>query len=364
MTKKGAILYLEEKMMEAQMNNPFNITFGEEPTNYIPRDAEANQVTTTFNSDSPESKVFILAGPRGCGKTVLLSHIKRIYDKKENWLTVDLNPYGDMVEQMCAKIYERGKIKHLFLKLDFNFSFKGFGFSIQGDTPVSNIESLAEKMFLYLKKKKIKVLITIDDVIKNPQMQYFIHSYQSYIREQYDVYLLMSGLYENISSLENDKGLTFLVRAPKIYLEKLSQVAITNSYMYLLNVDKQTAINLSKTTMGYAYGYQLLGNLLFKNNLKIDNELMAKYDSILEGNVYSLIWKELSNKDKQILLLIAEGNIKNADILAKSGLTNSALQVYKNRLFKAGLIDVTNRGIITLALPRFKEYILLQKEFE
>ena len=192
----------------------------------------------SFDSDDPDSKVFIIAGPRGSGKTVLLSYIKRIYDEKDNWITVDLKHYGDMIEQLCAKVYEKGKVKHLFAKVNFNFSFSGFGFSIHGETPVSNIESLAEKIFTYLSKKHIKVLVTIDDVIKNEKTQYFVHSYQSYIREKYDLFLLMSGLYENISSLENDKGLTFLVRAPKVYLEKLSQIAIANSYMRLLNVDK------------------------------------------------------------------------------------------------------------------------------
>ena len=349
--------------METKRTNPFNITFGEEPKNFIPRNQEVNRIIDSFDSVSPDSKVFIIAGPRGSGKTVLLSHIKKMYDEKDNWITVDLNPYGDMIEQLCAKIYEKGKIKHLFVKSDFSFSFSGLGFTIHGETPVSNIESLIEKIFSYLLTKNIKVLVTIDDVVKNDQMRYFVHSYQSYIREKYNLFLLMSGLYANISDLENDKGLTFLVRAPKVYLDKLSKVAIANSYMRLLGVDRETSIKLSAITMGYAYGYQLLGNLLFRNNQKLDDELMEQFDLTLESNVYSLIWKTLSVRDKQILIAIAEGNDSVSGIINKTGISNAALQVYKNRLFKAGLVDISTRGHVYLSLPRLKEYLLFQKDF-
>lgn len=350
--------------MSKVLNNPFNITFGERPSNFIPRNNEIKEITTSFDSGNPESKVYILAGPRGSGKTVLLSQIKNIYDNNKEWITVDLNPYGDMIEQLCAKIYESGKNKSLFLKAEFNFSFKGIGFSIKGDNPVSDANSMLDKILSHLAKKKTKVLITIDDVSNTEYMRYFVHSYQSFIREQYNVFLLMSGLYENISDLENDKSLTFLVRAPKVYLEKLSLLAITNSYQRLLEVDKETAIKLAKITMGYAYGYQLLGNLLYKNNNVLDNELMEKYDFTLEENVYSLIWKNLSKKDKQILIIIAEGKNAVTDILKAANVNNSTLQVYKNRLFKVGLIDISTRGQITLSLPRFREYVLLQKEFD
>ena len=350
--------------MKSKPNNPFNITFGEQPKSFIPRAIEVTQITDAFDSETPESKVFVITGPRGSGKTVLLSHIKSIYDEQNGWLTVDLNPYGNMVEQLCAKIYEKGKIKHLFLKAEFNFSFQGIGFAVSGEKPISNADTLLEKIFSYLKKKEIRVLITVDDISNNENLKYFIHAYQNLIREKYDAFLLASGLYENISAIENDKGLTFFVRAPKIYLEKLSLIAITNSYMRILGADKENAIKLAKLTMGYAYGYQLLGNLLYKNDLKLDDEVMENFDSILEANVFSLIWKTLSKKDKTILGLIAEGNINNTDLLKSANITNSTLQVYKSRLFKAGLIDIETRGQITLSLPRFKEYVLLKRELE
>ena len=350
--------------MEKKIGNPFNITFGEEPKSFIPRDAEASQILNSFDSESPESKIYVITGPRGSGKTVFLSQIKRIYDEKEDWITIDLNPHGNMIEQFCAKAYEKGKVKRLFLETEFNYSFHGFGISISGGNPVSNVESMVEKILVHLAKKGIRVLLTIDDVTNGENMRYFAHAFQSYIREGYGVFLLMTGLHDNISDLQNDKGLTFLIRAPKIHLDRLSQVAIANSYIRVLGVDKEKAIALATTTMGYAYGYQLLGNLLYKSGGDITDETMAKFDTALDANVYSLIWRGLSKKDRQILIAVADGNTEVSALLLATGMKNSALQVYKGRLDKAGLLDISQHGHVSLALPRLKEYILMQKEFE
>ena len=40
----------------------------------------------------------------------------------------------------------------------------------------------------------------------------------------------MTGLFENISALENSNNLTFLLRTPKIFLKPLNSRAITMSY--------------------------------------------------------------------------------------------------------------------------------------
>ena len=109
-------------------NSPFNVSFGEKPNNFIERKEELESVVSVFDSEKPETKVMVLTGARGVGKTVLLSAIKKYYDEKESWITADVNPNIDILEQLVSKIYEYGKVKKLFLKTEFNFSFNGFGF--------------------------------------------------------------------------------------------------------------------------------------------------------------------------------------------------------------------------------------------
>lgn len=347
------------------MSNPFNISFGEEPSNMIPREKELNDIVSNFISDIPESKTYIITGPRGCGKTVLLSKIVERINEEKNWITVDLNPYMDMLEQLASKIYDKGKLKHLFLKTEFNFSFHGISFSIKGEDKITNISSFLDLMFKYLKKKNIKVLISIDDISKNEYVKPFIHSFQSFIREKYLVYLVMSGLYENVQTIENEKSLTFLIRAPKIYLQNLNLKEIAYSYKNIFNIEEKNAIKLAKLTNGYAYAYQLLGNLLYKNNLTdVNNSILEKYDLQLDNNVYSLLWKSLSNTEKNIVVAIAKTSGKTNEILELTNLSNSSIQVYKKRLLNNGIIDISTRGVIKFSLPRFKDFVLFQNELE
>ena len=217
-------------------------------------------------------------------------------------------------------------------------------------------------MFKYLKNKKIKVLILIDDIACNDNVKAFIYSYQSLLRDSCDIFLLMTGLFENISELENSNNLTFLLRAPKIFLNKLNLRAITYSYKEIFEINENDALNLAKLTNGYAYAYQLLGNLLFKNNTYVVTpKILENYDLALEDNVYAKIWSNLSNRDKDLCYAISESaNI--SDILICAKLNNSSLQVYKKRLEKQGIIDTETRGKITFVLPRFKEFVDFQRK--
>ena len=54
----------------------------------------------------------------------------------------------------------------------------------------------------------------------------------------------MAGLYDNISNLQNEKSLTFLYRAPKIFLEPLSIPAMTTSYRTVFGLPPKEAASM------------------------------------------------------------------------------------------------------------------------
>ncbi len=81
-------------------------------------------------------------------------------------------------------------------------------------------------MLSHIKRLGKRLLITIDEVINSENIKIFASSFQIFLREEYPIYLLMTGLYENIYDLQNEKSLTFLYRAPKIILEPLNYTAI------------------------------------------------------------------------------------------------------------------------------------------
>lgn len=339
-------------------NNPFTLMFGKEPYLKIKREQIISDIDVDFSSSLPTSQVYILIGARGVGKTVLLSEIYNHFDEMEEWVVADVNPHRNILEDLGSVLYEKGKTKKLFLKSEFSISFKGISFSIEGKEPVSSISSVVEKMLGHLKKKSKKVLITLDEVVSNERVKEFVHDFQSFARKGYAIYLVMTGLYENVSNLQNDKSLTFLYRAPKILLEPLDMIAIKNSYRDVLGVDEIIAKQLAVLTSGYGFGYQLLGHLYYEHRA-IDSVLLDEYDKQLRINAYDKIFSSIGENEKKILYnLTKESQRKTADILRDLELSNKEYSVYRDRLIQKGLVISKQRGFLSLSLPRFKQYLL------
>ena len=199
----------------------FTLTFGQEPSSYIKRDDVAKEICDDFFLDFPLSHVYVITGVRGSGKTVLLTSISKKIAEKKDWIVVDVNPNREILSQVAAGLYECPAVKPYFLAGSFSISFKGFGFSIEGKEPVSNIKTVLERMLRVLNGHKKKVLITIDEMSKNSNTKAFVHDFQSLLRDGFPVFLLMTRLYENVDALQNNRNLTFLYRAPKVNLQPL-----------------------------------------------------------------------------------------------------------------------------------------------
>lgn len=98
----------------------------------------------------------------------------------------------------------------------------------------------------------------------------------------------MTGLYENIYNLQNDKVLTFLYRAPKLILEPLNYTAIRKQYMDIFSLDIDAAGELASLTKGYPFAFQVLGYLYWENrDKKTLEQILPEYDQYLDEYVYS-----------------------------------------------------------------------------
>ena len=339
------------------MNNPFILSFGREPINFIPRINFVQEVEENFYSETRPKQVFMITGVRGTGKTVFLSRLAKKFEKNKDWVVVDLNPERDMLNSLASQIYNNSKVKHIFLKAKINFSFNGIGLSIENNQPSNDIEIIIFKMVEYLSSKNIKLLITIDDATSNNNLKVFAHTFQALLRKDYKVFMLMTGLYENLSALQKNKSLTFLSRSSQIILNPLDLPSIKDSYQEIFNINEDEAVKMAKLTNGYAYAYQVLGYLLWNSDTKtISKKILSEYDYYLKSFVYDKIWEGLSSKEIEILQSVSESNDIN-EIIEKIGMDKKTFSVYRDRLIKYGVLISKQRGKVTFALPRFKEYI-------
>ncbi len=305
------------------------------------------------------SHCFIITGVRGSGKTVMLNAISKQFKEDDGWIVIGLNPEDDMREAFAAKLYSSARIKHLFLEKDFSFSFQGFTFSLSGKNPVLNVEDLLDKMMNAVSKKGKKVLLCIDEASNNAHMRKLALTFQMLIGEGYPLFILATGLFENISSLENEKNMTFLIRAPKTHLTPLNLSSIAASYETKLGLKKENAIITAKLTKGYAFAFQLLGYLMFEQKKKeLDEELLSTFDEGLDEYAYSKIWSALSEVERKIAVsLDSNSPVKVSLILEKAKMSKGYFSRYRDRLIKKGVLMCPERGKLSFALPRFKEFI-------
>ena len=116
--------------------------------------------------------------------------------------------------------------------------------------------------------------------------------------------MLMTGLYENINSIQNNKSLTFLSRIPKLILKPLNMPAIKDSYEEIFNIDSDTAIKMSKLTEGYAYAYQVLGYLMWEEgNKKISKKLLSQFDQCRLAFYMKLITNNIIKINEGLFIL-------------------------------------------------------------
>jgi hypothetical protein len=341
------------------MVNPFTLTFGKKPLHYIDRLKDTQTIIESFTQEPASEQVYIITGLRGSGKTVLLSSITKKFLEEDDWIVADLNSEKDLLEGLASELYQNGKVKSLFLKAEFSFSFHGLSFSLHGDEPVLTAEALIKKMLDRIKAKGKKVLITIDDVASNEYMRVFAKTFQSLIRFDYPVCLLMTGLFENICKLQDDKSLTFLYRAPKIYLSPLDLVSVSESYQKAFELSFEQASKLAALTNGYAYAYQVLGFLLFRAGKKqADQAILSQYDQYLREFVYDKLWSELSMNEQKILKSIpSAAAMRTNDLLNVLGFDNPYFSVYRDSLTKKGILYSPSYGYLRFVLPRFSEFV-------
>lgn len=308
------------------------------------------------------NQIYMVTGVRGSGKTVMMTNIADILSKRDDWIVVELNATRDLLQSLASRLYAVPELHDCFLKAKLDFSAFGLGVTIENAAPVTDVEDMVAKMLDQLQKLGKRLLITIDEVVYSEQMKVFASAFQIFTRQEYPIFILMAGLYENIYELQNNKSLTFLYRTPKIILEPLNLTAVRQQYKNIFALEEEKAERMAALTRGYPFAFQVLGYLYWEHrDTRTLDEILPEYDQYLEEYVYSKIWSEMSEKDKEILQVLAvSGEIKVKNLREKLGLASEQFSVYRERLKRKGVIDTRQYGMASMALPRFEEFIKMR----
>jgi len=348
-------------------DNPFTLQFSFIPPQYITRKALTEEIVNDLDRQVPAFRCHFLTGVRGSGKSVLMAEISKTMGKKKDWIVVDIpDPTDNIIEALARGLCRKPELRLLFTEAKLDVSILGINLSVEkAEYVASNGFDAIDMMLKVLKKMNKKVLVTIDEVTYNSEIGSFSHALSSYARAGYEIYVIMTGLKENIKAIKNDKSLTFLYRAKEHELEPLNITSIIATYSKVFEISRESAEELAWLTKGYSFAFQVIGYIYWdalsqKKKAKID-DLLPEVDQYLAEFSYDKIWAELAPMEKKVVIELSKSESgKVSQVRESLKMESGKFGVYRGRLIDKGIIDGGEYGILKLKLPRFGEYARIQ----
>ena len=351
--------------------DPFTRTPGIAGKAYIDNGV-ADEIINSFCDEDSSKFIYKITGLRGSGKSVEYSKVIRTLKERKDWLVYTLSASGEAVATLISKLrMERfvdsktskteisstttveGNV--LFAKGNEAINIKQ---AFQEDEHFFSNEAILSGMIAKANKKGYKVLVGIDDISKTKEMVKLLSMIGSMILEGLKIYLVVTGLAENIEEFSSEKNLTFFKRADSKEIKSLNKFDIKYMYEKLLGIDSNEAKRLEEMTKGYAYAYQVLGSLYFgKQDRETVEDIIPDFERILFRDSYELIWKSLTPGEKDMIRCIFRSENGRTDKIKALMNKASNYSMYRHRLINKHIVNADSRGYLTIDLPYFDKYI-------
>ena len=348
------------------MKNPFTTTFSKIPDDSYISVEQLEEIIHNYSYDLPSESVYKITGVRGSGKTVLLAKIvnelKSSTFKDDGWLVCNLSPARDMLQQFGAFLRKQNLVKEKINSKSINISANvmgtggGIGLATTKTGEIFDIGIEIDEMLSQAKACGKKIFIGVDDVSKTSEMVIFASEFGKWMVENYPVYMVCTGLYENIEQLSNVKNLTFFRRATTVMTKPLSMIKMSEMYRNKLGIDTSVAKELAEMTNGYAYAFQELGVLYFSKKYNKPKDAENELRSELFAYAYEKIWEEMSEGDRELVRIISQKSEYKREEVLKVMNKPQNYSVYRDRLARRGIV-ILRQGYISLSLPYFGDYI-------
>ncbi|HAM15646.1 MAG TPA: ATP-binding protein [Eggerthellaceae bacterium] len=357
----------------------FAPAFGNRPSHLVGRDALLDSLMQgIMGRPGAREKATVLLGQRGLGKTVLLWELAD-RARAAGYVVASPTVVSDgMLNRIIEKIQQDGEryVKDGRGKLvGGTFGALGFTAGLQFSTKVEDSKSFGFKLLSLAKRLGEQgrgILILVDELqASSSDLRQLIISYAELVGEQQDVSIVLAGLPGAVSSVLNDRVLTFLNRANRIALESLHEEEIDAYYSYALrdaglSISTELRRKAAHAVQGSPYMLQLVGHYLSLYAGESGNvEASVLQDAIeasktaFERDVCETTLASLSDRDIDFLKAMsadAEAS-RISDIAQRMGVTDDYAQKYRKRLIESGIIKAPRRGHVRFAVPYLASYL-------
>ncbi len=363
--------------MATDFVNPFTPVVGKVPLHMAGREAIIADVETALSGTGNDPAIIsLLVGPRGTGKTALLSYFADAAEAS-GWISARVTCVKGMLDDILIRAQRSSR--HL---VDVQPARKLKGASIGDllsleleDSPqeLSNWRSKMDDILDALAERGTGLLVTVDEVNPNiEEMTTLVAGFQHFLDEGKKVALIMAGLPYGVSSLLSGRSTSFLRRAARYELRALSDFEVEEALIRTMrdggkSFEPDALEAAVKATEGFPFMLQLVGYRTWRMAGDSDvvrlvdvNDAASVARKELEQRVYEAVWFELSDADKSFLLAMTEdsGTTRQADLVGRLGKPSGHVSRYKKRMLQQGVIQERSRGVLEFCLPGFKEYFM------
>ena len=371
----GLTLSLEDEM---RFDNPFTPTFGKIPAILAGRNQIILEMTQAFVSSGGDPNLCSLfSGPRGAGKTVLLSYLANQAGPM-GWISANVTARPGVLEDIIERATEAadsfverksgGRLTSISVPALF-------GASWEYRMPESgNWRTRMNRLLDTLAQHDIGLLITIDEI--DPHLEELIDfaaTYQHFVREDRKVALLLAGLPAHISTLLSDKSVSFLRRAAQHQVGRISDQDVRDAFRRTIEEGGKRASDEALDAMveaadGFAYMIQLVGFRSWNASAAREEISLSDAETGIDlaradfiNGVVKKTCQELSDGDISFLeAMLPDGGKPSemSSIAARMGKSPSYARVYRARLVEAGVIDAPMRGKVVFSMPMLRGYLM------
>lgn len=363
--------------MAKTIANPFTPVVGKVPPHIAGREEIIADVEAALaGAGNDPAIISLLVGPRGTGKTALLSYFADTAESS-GWVAARVTCVAGMLDDVLIRAQRAAR--HL-VDTRPSRKIKGAGianvvsFELE-DSPIepANWRSKMDDILDALAEQGTGLLVTIDEV--NPsieEMTTLVAAFQHFLDEGKRVALIMAGLPYAVTSLLSGKSTSFLRRAARYELQALNDYEVEEALIRTMRDGGKSfepdALDAAvKAIKGFPFMLQLVGYRTWRMagnsevvDVSIVNDAAGVARKELDERVYEAIWFELSEADKSFLLAMAKdsGATRQMDLPGRLDKPSGHVSKYKKRLLQQGVIQERSKGILDFCLPGFKEYFM------
>lgn len=357
--------------------NPFKPSAGAPPPLLVGRQEDVDSFVESIE-DGPGApgRLTIFTGPRGVGKTVMLTEVSGAVEQL-GWVCIEDTATSGLIERLTMAI------DHHLERFDPDARTGrhltgvnvpgGLGASFTPPAQVTmTFRDRIVRLLDILEGHETGLLITVDEIQHDArgELRELATTIQHLVRDERNIAFAFAGLSSALTSLLSDKVLTFLRRADRIELHDVPLVEVRGALAKTLHdngmtIDDAALDEATAATGGYPFMIQLVGYHVWRKARDGHVDLAAVREGVpaarkrLGATVHQSAFADLSDVDRTYLLAMAQddGPSRTADLADRMGETAGYANVYRTRLIEAGVIEAVDRGLVDFAIPYMREYL-------